>query len=307
MSELSPITGRPKIVSDISAQAFARIAQIAQREAGIMLAEAKVSMVKSRLTRRLRVLEMANFDDYLDYLEHSGDPKELECFISALTTNVSHFFRENHHFENLATNVVPLLRQKLAAGGKVRIWSAGCSNGQEPYSIAITLLDKAPDLAQKDVRILATDIDPEVIAHAKRGEYIGSLTTGLTDDIISRHFTRSERDGEIVLTAKPEIKKLVSFNQLNLHADWPMKLKFDVIFCRNVVIYFDEPTQTKLFRRFADILEPGGILMLGHSERLNENVSPLFESSGVTTYRTRPNINKPSPAPTGALESKGKI
>lgn len=305
MSELSPITGRPRIVSDISEEAFARIAAIAQREAGIMLAHAKISMVKSRLTRRLRALRMASFEDYLNYLENSGDPTEMDSFISALTTNVSHFFREHHHFDYLAERLFPEMRKKLAAGGKVRIWSAGCSNGQEPYSIAITILDKAPDLAQKDLKILATDIDPEVIAHAKQGAYVGSLTTGLSEEVIARHFAKSEEHGELKLTANPALKNLISFKQLNLHANWPMKGKFDVIFCRNVVIYFDEETQTRLYRRFAEILEPGGILMLGHSERLSDSVGSLFENSGVTTYKTR--SNKLTPAPTGALESKGMI
>jgi len=305
LKELSTITERPEIANAISNQAFSRIAEIAEREAGIVLAPSKVSMVTSRLTRRLRALKLSSFEEYLNILETSQDRAELDSFVSALTTNVSHFFRENHHFEYLATTMLPKFKQKLAKGGKVRIWSAGCSNGQEPYSIAMTILKDAPELTKEDLKILATDIDPEVLSRAQSGQYFGSLTTGLTNETITRFFTRSPLNGEDTLTIKPEVKKLVAFRQLNLHAPWPMHGKFDAIFCRNVVIYFDEQTQIRLFKRFADILETGGWLMLGHSERLNEDVAPLFENSGVTTYQT---LHPTSPsAPIGAYESKGLV
>lgn len=305
MKELSTITERPEIANAISNHAFSRIAEIAEREAGIVLAPSKVSMVTSRLTRRLRALKLSSFEQYLNILETSQDRAELDSFVSALTTNVSHFFRENHHFEYLATTMLPKFKQKLAKGGKVRIWSAGCSNGQEPYSIAMTILKNAPELTKEDLKILATDIDPEVLSRAQSGQYFGSLTTGLTNETITRFFTKNILDGEETLMVKPEVKKLVAFRQLNLHAPWPMHGKFDAIFCRNVVIYFDEQTQIRLFKRFADILETGGWLMLGHSERLNEDVAPLFENSGVTTYQT---LHPTSPyAPIGAYESKGLV
>ncbi|WP_339696641.1 protein-glutamate O-methyltransferase CheR [Celeribacter baekdonensis] len=286
MSEFSPIKGRSTIESAISDQAFARIAKIALREAGIVLATSKVSMVKSRLTRRLRALGMSSFDDYLDLVETGNDSTELGNFISALTTNVSHFFRENHHFEFLAKTILPSLQRKLAAGGKVRIWSAGCSNGQEPYSIAMTLLNADPSLIKKNIKILATDIDPEVLSQARSAQYKGSLTTGLTDEIIAKHFSRDQQGDEIVMTVNANVRGLVSFRQLNLHAEWPMKGKFDVIFCRNVVIYFDEETQARLYRRYAQVLEAGGWLMLGHSERIIDSVNPLYKNVGVTTYQT---------------------
>ncbi|WP_417267425.1 CheR family methyltransferase [Celeribacter baekdonensis] len=285
MSEFSPIKGRSTIESAISDQAFARIAKIALREAGIVLATSKVSMVKSRLTRRLRALGMSSFDDYLDLVETGNDSTELGNFISALTTNVSHFFRENHHFEFLAKTILPSLQRKLAAGGKVRIWSAGCSNGQEPYSIAMTLLNADPSLIKKNIKILATDIDPEVLSQARSAQYKGSLTTGLTDEIIAKHFSRDQQGDEIVMTVNANVRGLVSFRQLNLHAEWPMKGKFDVIFCRNVVIYFDEETQARLYRRYAQVLEAGGWLMLGHSERIIDSINPLYKNVGVTTYQ----------------------
>lgn len=303
MSELSIIKGRPAIESTISDQAFARIAKIALREAGIVLAPSKISMVKSRLTRRLRALGMSSFDSYLDVVEARTDQSEMGNFISALTTNVSHFFRESHHFDFLAKTILPSLHQKLANGGKVRIWSAGCSNGQEPYSIAMTLLNADPSLAKKNLKILATDIDPEVLTLAKSAQYKGSLTTGLTDEITAKHFRKSEQDGEVVLTVNSDIQDMISFRQLNLHAEWPMKGRFDAIFCRNVVIYFDEETQVRLYRRYAQALEDGGWLMLGHSERINDSVTSLFKSAGVTTYQTV--RTEPPSSPVEGRNSKG--
>ncbi|PTQ71982.1 chemotaxis protein methyltransferase CheR [Celeribacter persicus] len=290
------------MASAISDRAFTRIVSIAAREAGIVLAESKVSMVKSRLSRRLRTLDIPSFDAYLDFLEATNDKQEMENFISALTTNVSHFFREHHHFDYLRTHILPHLRKKLAAGGKARIWSAGCSNGQEPYSIAMTILKEAPDLAKMDFKILATDIDPEVLVRAKSAQYFGSLTTGLTDATIKAFCTASEQQAETALILKPEVRNMVAFRQLNLHAEWPMKGKFDAIFCRNVVIYFDEEAQSQLFRRFAAILEPGGWLMLGHSERLSESTTPLFVNTGVTTYQTIQNTQFLSPGETQVKE-----
>lgn len=294
MIESPAMTGQLRIESSISDAAFARIAKIAEREAGIVLSPSKVSMVRSRLTRRLRALKIERFQDYLDYLDGPAKDIEMENFISSLTTNVSHFFRENHHFDYLTNTVFPHLEKKLAAGGKARIWSAGCSNGQEPYSIAMTLMENFPSLAKKDFKILATDIDPEVIAHARAGQYVGSLTTGLTDTTVAKYFRQTEDETGTVLTINDALKDLVAFRQLNLHSDWPMKGKFDLIFCRNVVIYFNEVTQTKLYHRFHDILETGGWLMLGHSERLNDQVTPLFQSAGVTTYRSKNKAELPN-------------
>jgi chemotaxis protein methyltransferase CheR len=273
------------IENALSASAFDRIAKLAHCEAGIVLSKSKESMVKSRLVRRLRILKIGDFDTYLDFLENDNNTSEMSHFISALTTNVSHFFREEHHFAALRNDILPALHAKLKSGQSIRIWSAGCSNGQEPYSIAMTLLEFDPNISNYDIKILATDIDPEVLTCAVEGSYSGALTSGLPANFVQKYFNSSTKDDDAILRVKTILKDLVSFRQLNLHANWPMKGSFDVIFCRNVVIYFDDETQTRLYRRFANSLSDTGYLLLGHSERLGEDVSSLFKSVGVTTYQ----------------------
>ncbi|MBU2935005.1 MULTISPECIES: CheR family methyltransferase [Pacificibacter] len=269
----------------LSASAFDRIANLAHSEAGIVLSKSKESMVKSRLTRRLRALKIGDFDTYLNFLENDTNADEISHFISALTTNVSHFFREEHHFSALRNDILPLLYTKLKMGQPVRIWSAGCSNGQEPYSIAMTLLEFDSNIGNYDIKILATDIDPEVLTYAIQGSYSGALTSGLPKNC-EKYFTCTKIMNDEVLQIKPNVKNLVSFRQLNLHAKWPMAGCFDVIFCRNVVIYFDDETQSQLYRRFANSLNDAGYLLLGHSERLGEEVSDLFKNIGVTIYQS---------------------
>ncbi|RPE71721.1 chemotaxis protein methyltransferase CheR [Pacificibacter maritimus] len=278
------------IETSISESTFKKIAAIAHDEAGIILSNSKQSMVKSRLTKRLRALEIRDFDSYLVFLQNGQNLDEMKHFISALTTNVSHFFRETHHFDTLKKTILPELQNKLKRGEKVRIWSAGCSNGQEPYSIAMALLDVDETIAAQDIKILATDIDPEVLAHAVSGRYAGAMTSGLTDNVIKNYFSIENVRGEEIFQIKQQVKDLVSFRQLNLHADWPMRGSFDVIFCRNVVIYFDDATQAKLYKRFHSAMTENGWLLLGHSERLNSDSSKLFKSAGVTTYR--PNLRQ---------------
>lgn len=277
--------GKRTIENNISSETFQKIAALAEREAGIILSDSKNSMVKSRLTRRLRALNLLNFDAYIEVLESADDGEELRQFVSALTTNVSHFFREKHHFDFLLQTVLPNLRQKLARGGRVRIWSAGCSNGQEPYSIAITLLKSDANIGARDIKILATDIDPEVLRVGASGMYPSSMATGLAEPDGQQFFTRSDNDGQEFLTAKNEVKNLITFRQLNLHADWPISGKFDVIFCRNVLIYFDEKNQEKLYQRFSNALSDDGYLMLGHSERLTGGATNLYQNVGITTYK----------------------
>lgn len=270
---------------EMSSKVFREIAAIAHREAGLVISESKMAMVKSRITRRLRALSISNFDTYLQLVNSSKGATELPHFISALTTNVSHFFREGHHFDLLKNTILPPLLKKAATGSRVRIWSAGCSNGQEPYSVAMTLLNLDPKIFEKDVRILATDIDPMVIAHARAGIYPKTMATGLQPEHISSFFDTVSSDGEPSYSLREPARKLVSFRQLNLHDKWPMSGKFDVIFCRNVVIYFDEATQAILYKNFSSALASDGWLLLGHSERITENVSGVFETAGVTAYR----------------------
>jgi len=204
--------------------------------------------------------------------------------ISALTTNVTHFFRENHHFDHLRTTALPPLLERARKGDKVRIWSAGCSIGAEAYSIAMVLSDMAQDLDRLDVRILATDIDPVVVRKGSEGLYDGTILDSLPTEMRRRFFAAGP-EGERI---DERLRRLVSFKQLNLHGTWPMKGQFDIVFCRNVVIYFDAPTQRRLWDRFAQAIKPEGWLYVGHSERVPTEGGSPFVSSGITTYRLSP-------------------
>ncbi|MEZ5716147.1 MAG: protein-glutamate O-methyltransferase CheR [Paracoccaceae bacterium] len=196
---------------------------------------------------------------------------------------MTRFFREDHHFQTLETEILPDLIQRVRQGGRARIWSAGCSTGEEPYSIAIRLLEAMPDAGKFDIRILGTDIDRNVVAHARDGQYVNVDETHLPRPLRERYFTRADGPPGALQVA-PDVRALVSMAELNLLKDWPMKGPFDVIFCRNVVIYFDAETQARLWTRFADILAPGGRLFLGHSERVNTNAEPRLKPGGITQY-----------------------
>lgn len=277
-------TGDPSAMV-LDAKRFARIASIAKREAGLTIPKAKIAMVQSRLLRRLSATDLDNFDAYLSFVENADGSRELENMISALTTNVSHFFREQHHFETLRDQVLPDLIARARAGQSVRLWSAGCSSGQEPYSIAMTLLDAFPQASDFDIRILATDVDRAILARARAGEFDQRQMDNVSEDQRKRYFEVSSGDSEATWRPGPAIRALVSFRHLNLIRDWPMKMQFDAIFCRNVVIYFNDETQKALWPRFAAALKPTGWFFLGHSERIHPKESALFQACGVTTYK----------------------
>lgn len=259
---------------------FQRISELAGRYTGIVLGDHKRDMVYGRIARRVRKLNLFSFTDYLDYLE-ANITQELSSFINVITTNLTSFFRENHHFEYLEKTVLPELRAKNSTAKRIRIWSAGCSSGQEPYSIAMTLL-KASMPGDWDIKILATDLDSDVLAKAKQAVYSIADVDGLNDATIKGSFQHSSNNKEVKV--KEKVSKYIHFKRLNLLENWPMSGPFDVIFCRNVVIYFDKPTQKILFNRYADMLSIGGYLFIGHSENLN-GVSNRFENIGHTIYR----------------------
>lgn len=263
---------------------MAAIARIAHAEAGIVIAPGKTSMVQSRLAKRLRALDLPDYDSYLALVESEAGQDERRRMISALTTNVSHFFRESHHFETLRGEVLPPLLATARAGGRVRLWSAGCSNGQEAWSMAMTILELMPNAAEMDLRILATDIDPLVLEKGRSATYDAQMAAGVDPAQRKRFF---EPAGEQLRLVAPA-RKLVSFHELNLHAPWPMRGPFDAIFCRNVVIYFDSAAQDRLWHRFAEVLAPGGWLFVGHSERVPVAPASRFVTAGITTYRTPP-------------------
>jgi chemotaxis protein methyltransferase CheR len=275
------VTSEPVLVPGefvFTASDFRRVADLLYQVSGIHLIEAKASLVYSRLAKRVRILGLPDFAAYCDLLAGDQGEGERMTMLSALTTNVTRFFREPHHFEHLTANVLPGLIAAARSGGRVRLWSAGCSAGHEPYTMAMTLLEAMPDAAKHDVRILATDIDPVVVDRARAGRYgsedVEPISAGLKD----RYLTRAGTEW----TIRPEVAGLISFGTLNLLAPWPMKGAFDVIFCRNVAIYFDDETQGRVFSRFAAALKPQGRLYIGHSERASV---PALESDGLTVYR----------------------
>ncbi|MGC1505757.1 MAG: protein-glutamate O-methyltransferase CheR [Sulfitobacter sp.] len=279
------MTSRRQEIANLDSASFRAIAALAYRESGLTLMEEKSPMIQSRLRHRLRDLGLLDFPSYCALIESDQGATERQHFISALTTNVSHFFREEHHFDTLKTELDRCL-PKLRAGGQMRIWSAGCSNGQEALSAAITLTEHVPDIAKLDVRILGTDIDPKVVRFARQGIYPQRLLGGVPPNLIFKYFQEIEgTSGEPHFNALGNLKSMIRFNELNLLAPWPMKKKFDVIFCRNVVIYFDLATQEALWPNFHAVLATGGVLFLGHSERISDPAKFGFSCTGPTTYR----------------------
>ena len=264
---------------------FARIAKMLHDDAGIYLPEVKATLVYSRLAKRLRALGLQSFRDYCAILTEDGGGGERQQMLAALTTNVTRFFREPHHFEHLKTRVLPPLLDQARKGKRVRLWSAACSTGPEPWSMALTVLSLMPEAARHDVRILATDIDPNVVAEGRRGVYRNDAVEPIPNDLRARWMQRISQDGELAWSAGEEMRKLVAFRELNLIGAWPMKGPFDAIFCRNVVIYFEEETQARVWSRFKPLLTREGRLYIGHSERLNGPAASAFVSDGLTTYR----------------------
>jgi chemotaxis protein methyltransferase CheR len=265
----------------LSRDDFRRISQMIYDDAGIKLTEGKAALVYARLAKRLRALKMQAFRDYCDLVSSPDGQSERQEMLTSLTTNVTKFFREPHHFEHLKTQIVAPFVQK-GGHGRLRLWSAACSTGQEPYSIAFTLLSAWPDAANHDVRILATDIDRNVLAAAEAGVYAETLLEGVSPDMRARYFEPAERGQARVVQA---VRRLIAFRPLNLVESWPMQGQFQAIFCRNVVIYFDEPTQQRVWEKFTPRLTPDGALYIGHSERVTGPAAQHLRSQGVSTYR----------------------
>ena len=266
----------------LSRDDFRRISQMIYADAGIHLTEGKAALVYARLAKRMRALHMQAFRDYCDLVASPEGASERQEMLTSLTTNVTRFFREPHHFEHLRSHVLqPYLEH--GARGRLRVWSAACSTGQEPYSIAFTLLSAWPDAANHDVRILATDIDRNVLKTAEAGLYAENLLEGVSADQRKRFFEPAGERGQFRVTAA--VRRLVAFRQLNLMDNWPMQGKFNAIFCRNVVIYFDEPTQQSVWDKFVPRLTADGALYIGHSERVTGPAAAHLRSEGVSTYR----------------------
>lgn len=261
---------------------FSFVRQTLFENTGITLSDIKRDMVYSRLIRRIRALNMHSFDEYLNLLKKSPE-KEMVEFTNALTTNLTSFFRENHHFEYLSSHIFPEL-SKRKGQRRLRIWSAGCSTGEEPYSLAITLKNNMRLFPGWDVKILATDLDSNVVNTAKAGIYAQERIDGLPKALVSRWFNKGKGDLEGKVKVKSELQDIITFKQLNLMNAWPMQGPFDIIFCRNVVIYFNKDTQRTLFGRYADYLDDNAYLIVGHSESLH-GVTKRFRLLGKTIYQ----------------------
>ena len=251
---------------------FQLFRRLIQAEAGIALGEHKRELVRSRLARRLRVHGCRTFQEYYDRLT-AGELGEDERvrLLNAITTNKTDFYREKAHFDFLAAKVVPGLKAASAKTGerRIRIWSAGCSTGEEPYTIAITLRESLGNLLTWDLRILASDIDTDVLEQAARGIYPAERVAELPKGILQCYFRRGTGSHSGMVQVEEEVRRLVTFRRINFLEDpWPIRVVFDCIFCRNVMIYFDKATQRRLVERFAGCLKDGGYLFLGHSESL---------------------------------------
>ncbi len=269
-----------------TADDFQQIATLIKDASGISLTESKVSLVYSRLAKRLRAKNIQTFREYCAYVKSDEGVEERNNMLNALTTNVTRFFREPHHFDILKSTVLPPLLAQAKRGGRVRIWSSACSSGEEPYSIALTLLSLLPDAASYDIKVLATDIDKNILDRAQNGVYRTSNVEPVPTNLKQKYFDKVGRSGE-ELCVNDTVKKLITFRPLNLIKPWPVKGAFDFIFCRNVVIYFEEDTQQELWQKFYNVLSPGGWLFIGHSERVTGPAAAAFTSEGMTAYRDK--------------------
>ncbi len=265
---------------------FNEVRAIIKEMTGISMSDSKRQLIYRRLSSRMKALNIGTFQEYLTFLK-SGDATEVELFSNAVTTNLTSFFREHHHFDYLANTILPEIVTHKGAGNKrLRIWSAGCSTGEEPYSIAITLLEAMPNLPSWDAKLLCTDLDSDVLAKSREGVYPLQSVEKIPAARLQRWFQKGTNERGPIARVRGELQELITFKRLNLMHEWPMRGKFDVIFCRNVVIYFDKPTQRVLMDRYADMLEDDGYLILGHSESLH-NVSDRFALIGKTIYRKK--------------------
>jgi len=260
---------------------FKQISELAYQYTGIVLGPQKRDMVYGRLARRLRDVGLTCVGDYIDLIKKDTN-QEVSKFINAITTNLTSYFREQHHFDFLKETLIPELIKTNGSSRRIRGWSAGCSTGEEPYSIAITFRD-CMELSGWDCKILATDLDSKVLDKGQQGVYGVERIESLKPEIKSKWFLRDQNHPDIV-KVKPDLQSLIRFKRLNLLEDWPMKGPFDFIFCRNVVIYFNAETQAVLFDKYANMLKDGGYLIIGHSESLNRTCE-RFRSIGKTIYQ----------------------
>ena len=268
---------------EFSDKDFNFLREFVKEQTGINLSDSKRELVYGRLAKRLRILKLGGFSEYCERLR-GGDDTETVSLVDSITTNLTSFFRENHHFEYLADQLIPRIQKENHISRRARIWSAGCSSGEEPYSIAMVLKESMPSTGGWDTKVLATDLDSNIVARAKSGVYDLARINSLPRNRLKRWFNKGKGDNAGQIQVVPALQEMITFKQLNLMHEWPIKGPFDAIFCRNVVIYFDKPTQRVLFDRYADLLKDNGILFIGHSESLFK-VSDRFKLLGKTIYQ----------------------
>jgi len=265
---------------DLTDADFDRIRKLIYEHAGIALSDAKRQLAYSRVGRRLRALGLTRFSDYLDQLEGGGDG-EWQQFINALTTNLTSFFREEHHFPLLAEHA------KKAGGRPLTLWCSACSTGEEPYSMAITMAETFNTLTPPG-RILATDVDTNVVATSERGVYDMERLEKMSPERLRRFFQKGSGANAGHARVRKELRELITFRPLNLlHENWPIRGPLDAIFCRNVMIYFDKQTQYRILKKFAPLLRPDGLMFAGHSENFI-HAADLFRLRGKTVYELSP-------------------
>lgn len=259
-----------------------RIASVLFKISGIEIPQNKRALVQARLAKRVAELGKRDFSDYCDYLEDKRNSDEHSRLISAMTTNVTKFFREDHHFKYLSRELLTQLVERSRRGNPLRIWSAGCSSGEEPYSLAMTILEECPNASDYSIKIVATDIDRSVLETARQGVF-SKVDSSIPRNLAAKYFTSGQSTDSI--QASKKLRDIISFSELNLNAAWPSMPKFDVIMCRNVVIYFAPQQQHQLWQKFASNLAQDGHLMIGHSERIPTELQVPLKLVAPSTYQ----------------------
>lgn len=264
-------------------QEFEQVSELVYDHCGINLHDGKKELVRSRLAKLLRLKQMGSYSEYLGYVVNDTSGAAFSELIDAISTNLTSFFRESDHFEYLRNRYLPELIEKHGTQ-RIRCWSAGCSSGEEPYSIAITLLDAIPGAERLDIKILATDISTRILKSAQQGIYDPDRVAPVAPPLKNRYLLCRKQNGRSVYEVSHLLRERIVFKYLNLMNEFPFSGPFNFIFCRNVMIYFDKPTQQRLIERFWKVLSPGGLLFTGHSESLT-GIKHDFRYVQPTIYR----------------------
>jgi chemotaxis protein methyltransferase CheR len=273
-------------VDDLTDDLFKKICKYVYEKARINLGKNKMELVRARFGKVIRQRQMKGFHEYYQWMVSDESGEALREVMNAISTNLTSFFRENDHFVFMTKTLIPQVAEGRRSGGKISLrgWSAGCSTGEEVYTMAMTISEAAPHLEEWDVKLLATDLDTEVVAHGQRGVYGGDRISGISQTLVKKYLDPVTDDkGKPAYRMKERLRRMVTFRHLNLFSDWPFRNKFNYIFCRNVMIYFDRPTQEALINKYHDVLTPGGYLFIGHSESLS-GVNHRFEYVKPTIY-----------------------